>query len=105
MGFKPFMTMFFQKKMIPFRSLCLGAALLLVTAFLALGCSELGEGSVAGKVRFHREIELPRGATVVVSLRDASLADAPSEELGRDVIRGAIPHISPARLNQAAAQG
>ena len=73
----------------PFRSLCLGAALLLVTAFLALGCSELGEGSVAGKVRFHRDIELPRGATVVVSLRDTSLADAPSGELGRDVIRGA----------------
>lgn len=89
MGCKPIYDHAESKKMTPLRALCLGAALLLVTAFLTLACNQLGDGSVAGHVRFYRDIELPRGATVVVSLRDTSLADASSVELGRDVIRGA----------------
>ncbi|MCY3569651.1 MAG: YbaY family lipoprotein [Chloroflexi bacterium] len=41
---------------------------------------------MSGEVRFHRDVELPAGATVTVTLRDTSLADASAIELGRDVI-------------------
>ena len=45
--------------------------------------------SVSGEVRFHRNVELPPGATVTVTLQDTSLADASAIELGTDVINDA----------------
>ncbi len=63
-----------------------GAALLATTA----GCESRGStGAVTGEVRFAREVTLPEGAAVTVRLVDSSLADAPSVELGRDVIENA----------------
>ena len=63
----------------------------LATALAAtVACAPQGsEGSVSGEVRFAREVELPEGAVVTVRLLDISLADAPSVELGRDVIEDA----------------
>ena len=46
-------------------------------------------GSVSGEVRFAREVVLPEGAVVTVRLLDTTLADAPSVELGLDVIENA----------------
>ena len=46
-------------------------------------------GSVSGEVRFGREVALPEGAVVTVKLLDTTLADAPSVELGLDVIENA----------------
>ncbi len=65
------------------------ATLLLVAVFAMLGCTAGWAGVLTGEVRFARDIELPEGATVIVTLRDISLADAPSPELGRDEIQGA----------------
>lgn len=58
----------------------------------ALACSAVACGSgdtVSGEVRFHRDVDLPDGATVTVKLLDTSLADASAIELGRDVITDA----------------
>ncbi len=64
------------------------ATLALFAAAAALaGC---GSGdSISGEVLFHRDVELPEGATVTVTLQDTSLADASAIELGRDLIRDA----------------
>ncbi|MDE2746101.1 MAG: YbaY family lipoprotein [Chloroflexota bacterium] len=62
--------------------LCVAAALLFVASIL--GCNSTDR--VSGEVRFHREVDLPEGATVTVMLLDTSLADASAIELGRDVI-------------------
>ena len=67
-------------------------ALVLAAAALAAaaGCAPRGAaGTLSGEVRFAREVALPEGAVVTVRLVDSSLADAPSTELGRDVIAGA----------------
>jgi uncharacterized lipoprotein YbaY len=57
---------------------------------LAVSCGVSGAaGAISGEVRFVREVELPEGAVVTVTLLDVSVADAPSVELGRDVIEGA----------------
>lgn len=62
-------------------------AILSALACVAVGC---GVGNtVSGEVRFHRDVELPEGATVTVLLLDTSLADASATELGRDVIANA----------------
>ena len=63
----------------------------LVTVLAAtVACEGLGsEGSVSGEVRFAREVVLPEGAVVTVRLLDTTLADAPSVELGLDVIEDA----------------
>ena len=45
--------------------------------------------SISGEVQFHRDVELPPGATVTVTLQDTSLADASAIELGRAVINDA----------------
>jgi len=62
-------------------------------AFLAsFACAVAACGSpntVSGEVRFHRDVDLPEGATVTVKLLDTSLADASAMELGRDVIANA----------------
>ncbi|MYA02530.1 MAG: hypothetical protein F4038_06830 [Chloroflexi bacterium] len=56
-------------------------------ACVAVAC---GSGdTVSGEVRFHRDVDLPEGATVTVLLLDTSLADASAIELGRDVIENA----------------
>ncbi len=61
--------------------------LLAASAFAVAGC---GSGdTVSGEVRFHRDVDLPDGATVTVLLLDTSLADASAIELGRDVINNA----------------
>lgn len=53
-------------------------------------CGSSGStGVISGEVRFAREVDLPEGAVVTVRLLDTSLADAPSVELGRDVIANA----------------
>ena len=44
---------------------------------------------ISGEVQFHRDVDLPEGATVTVKLLDTSLADASAIELGRDVIENA----------------
>ncbi len=63
----------------------------LATALAATAaCAPQGSGrSVSGEVRFAREVELPEGAVVSVRLLDTTLADAPSVELGLDVIEKA----------------
>ena len=63
----------------------------LATALAAtVACAPSGyAGSVSGEVRFAREVELPEGAVVTVRLLDITLADAPSVELGIDVIENA----------------
>ena len=63
----------------------------LATALAATAaCAPPGSsGSVSGEVRFAREVELPEGAVVSVRLLDTTLADAPSVELGLDVIENA----------------
>lgn len=45
--------------------------------------------TVSGEVRFHRDVDLPDGATVTVKLLDTSLADASAVELGAVVIENA----------------
>ncbi|MYB21624.1 MAG: hypothetical protein F4066_05690 [Chloroflexi bacterium] len=59
--------------------------LVLVAVVAAMAGCVSGD-SVSGKVRFHRDVELPAGTTVTVKLLDTSLADASAIELGRDVI-------------------
>ncbi len=63
----------------------------LATALAAtVACAPQGSaGSISGEVRFAREVELPEGAVVTVRLLDITLADAPSVELGLDVIENA----------------
>ena len=63
----------------------------LATALAAtVACAPSGyAGSVSGEVRFAREVELPEGAVITVRLLDITLADAPSVELGLDVIENA----------------
>ena len=63
-----------------------------VALLASLACVSAGCGSsntVSGEVRFHRDVDLPEGATVTVLLLDTSLADASAIELGRDVIANA----------------
>jgi len=62
-------------------------AALSLLAFIAIGCGSAD--TVNGEVRFHRDVDLPEGATVTVKLLDTSLADASAIELGRDVIEDA----------------
>ena len=62
-------------------------AILAAATSAAVAC---GSGdTVSGEVRFHRDVDLPEGATVTVLLLDTSLADASAIELGRDVIEDA----------------
>ena len=62
-------------------------AILAAATSAAVAC---GSGdTVSGEVRFHRDVDLPDGATVTVLLLDTSLADASAIELGRDVINDA----------------
>ena len=62
-----------------------------VTALAAtVACAPQGSsGSISGEVRFAREVELPEGAVITVRLLDITLADAPSVELGLDIIENA----------------
>ena len=56
----------------------------------AAACESLGPtGAVTGEVRSAREVALPEGTVVTIKLLDTTLADAPSMELGRDVIENA----------------
>ncbi len=65
-------------------------ALLSSAALAALACDSVGSsGTLNGSVRFHRDVDLPVGAVVTVTLDDITLVDASSIELGRDVIEGA----------------
>ena len=62
-------------------------AILAAATSAAVAC---GSGdTVSGEVRFHREVDLPEGATVTVKLLDTSLADASAVELGAVVIEDA----------------
>ncbi len=62
-------------------------AILAAATSAGLAC---GSGdTVSGEVRFHREVDLPDGATVTVTLLDTSLADASAVELGAVVIEDA----------------
>lgn len=65
--------------------LWLAAVSLVACAVTACGSAD----TVSGEVRFHRDVDLPEGATVTVLLLDTSLADASAIELGRDVIENA----------------
>ena len=65
-------------------------AVLATALATTVACAPQGSaGSVSGEVRFAREVELPEGAVVTVRLADTTLADAPSVELGLDVIEDA----------------
>ena len=62
-------------------------AILAAATGAAVAC---GSGdTVSGEVRFHRDVDLPDGATVTVELLDTSLADASAVELGAVVIENA----------------
>ena len=68
----------------------LAIAVLAAVLATAAACELLGPtGSVTGEVRFVREAALPEGTIVTVMLLDTTWADAPSMELGRDVIENA----------------
>ena len=68
----------------------LAAPLAAAALAAAAACWSSGAaGTLSGEVRFAREVALPEDAVVTVRLVDSSLADAPSTELGRDVIEGA----------------
>lgn len=68
----------------------LTTALLVAVLATTVACESRGSaGSVSGEVRFAREVALPEGADVTVKLLDTTLADAPSVELGLDVIENA----------------
>ena len=70
--------------------LSLAIAVLAAVLATAVACESLGPtGAVTGKVRFASEVALPEGAVVTVKLLDTTLADAPSMELGRDMIENA----------------
>ena len=63
-------------------AICL--AILAAATGAAVAC---GSGdTVSGEVRFHRDVDLPDGATVIVTLWDTSIADGPALILGREVI-------------------
>jgi len=62
-------------------------AILTALAGTTVGCSS--DTTVSGEVQFHRDVDLPEGATVTVWLLDTSYADADAIELGRDVIANA----------------
>lgn len=62
-------------------------ALLLAAACATATCAS--DSTLSGEVRFHRDVDLPDGATVTVLLLDTSYADASATELGRDVITNA----------------
>ena len=74
------------------RALSAGAAALAMLLAL-LACAPVDGNAISGEVRFVRDVELPEGATLEVSVVDVSLADAPSTELGRQVIEdpGRLP--------------
>ena len=65
----------------------ISAVLLAAAACAASACGSAN--TVSGEVQFHRDVDLPEGATVTVKLLDTSLADASAIELGRDVIENA----------------
>ena len=68
----------------------LAIAVLAAVLATAVACESLGPtGAVTGKVRFASEVALPEGAVVTIKLLDTTLADAPSMELGRDMIENA----------------
>ena len=68
----------------------LAIAVLAAALATAVACESLGPtGAVTGKVRFASEVALPEGAVVTIKLLDTTLADAPSMELGRDMIENA----------------
>ncbi|MDE2838271.1 MAG: YbaY family lipoprotein [Chloroflexota bacterium] len=69
------------------RFVVVAALAVLLTAASACG-SNGSDGSISGEVRFAREVDLPEGAVVTVTLLDTSLADAGATELGRAVIEG-----------------
>lgn len=62
-------------------------AILAAATSAAVACGSAS--TVSGQVRFHREVDLPDGATVTVKLLDTSLADASAVELGAVVIENA----------------
>ena len=63
---------------------------LVIFAAAASAAVACGSGNtVSGEVRFHRDVDLPDGATVTVKLLDTSLADASAVKLGEVVIEGA----------------
>ena len=65
----------------------LAIAVLAAVLATVAACESLGPtGDVTGKVRFASEVALPEGTVLTVKLLDITLADAPSMELGRDVI-------------------
>lgn len=65
-------------------------AVLATALATTVACAPGGSaGSISGEVLFAREVELPEGAVVTVRLLDITLADAPSVELGLDVIENA----------------
>lgn len=63
--------------------LCLGMIMVLSSA---AGCSS-SEQSVAGVVTYRQRIALPPEAVITVQIRDVSLADAPAQVLGEQVIQ------------------
>lgn len=63
------------------------ALLLALPLLLMVGCApSLGAASVTGTVTYLQRISLPPDAVVTVRIEDVSLADAPSEVIGEQVI-------------------
>lgn len=62
------------------------AIVALVSAAALLLARGTNSDSISGEVRFHRDVELPQGTMVMVTLWDTSIADGPALILGREVM-------------------
>lgn len=61
-------------------------SVLVLGVLLISGCGSSGQAAVTGEVTYRQRIALPEDAVVTVQLQDVSLADAPAEVLGEQVI-------------------
>jgi putative lipoprotein len=66
----------------------ISVSLVLLAAASLSGCggSSSNESAVTGTVTYRQRIALPPDAVVTVSIEDVSLADAPAEVIGKQVI-------------------
>jgi putative lipoprotein len=61
--------------------------LFILLAIFAVACSS--QSSVSGEITFQGDTGIPNEATITVQIQDTSLADAPAEVIGEQVITDA----------------
>jgi putative lipoprotein len=71
-------------------------------AFFLVACS--GQSSVSGEITYKGNPEIPDGATVTVQIEDTSLADAPAEVIGEQIITDATEFPIPYEVSYDADQ-